>query len=900
MKLIVTPLFTIVNLPGIMAALKLQLLLLCLASLGLPVAQAQEENPIVDPALDTELLRATISNGLAELRASTLSQAEDLDLAQLVNTFIGTRGNSNPGNNCPAATMPFGVAMVGIDVDEVYAPPGYVTNVSAPVRGMSMLHDSGTGSSLGSFGNFESMPVVCPGNNFAACPTTLDARKRKRMPGKDYASPGYFTLTLDNSIRMEASSTRRAGLLRYTFPASLLEGGALQPHIVQDFTNDAPGRFRGGSIDFDPAQGRIMINGSWGSSFAPDIAAYRAFACVDLLNEGQQTLGKTGLWQGDRFGQDTKLEGARRANLTRLYAAQQTGALFSFSDFPRSDDGGAVITLRVGVSYNSAEQACANAEEEIGSVWDLNATAASSRAEWNAKLNRIRLDPTTNDTIAELFYSSLYYSFLTPHNATGEAGNLFPGAAEANYQGNYYDGLYCSWDSYRTFFPFMSLSAPREFAQIADAYVDGWRKEGWIPECRANLVAGYTQGGSHGVMIIADFVAKYFDEAEELGLSLNDAYESIYKDAFVTPPQWLTYGRQVGAYQDFGYIPFGVFDTYSNGLQTREASRTLEYAHNDFAARNVALLTGHDDVATMLADRSLSYRNIFDESVSSLGFTNFVQKRSPNGTFVYTDPVACSPVDTDPGRPCSLQATNTQGMYETSAWEYSFYAPHDVEGLIGLLAESNTTSSFSNQTSAQQARASFARRLDAFFDQDLFYAGNEPSFGTPWLYHYANQPSRTTRRVRDVVFANFNTTTAGLPGNSDVGAMQTLLNFHLLGLFPVVGTTEMLIGSPFVPGYRITNEMRGTLFVVAKGFDAASVAPTIANGTRAFVGSVSLNGVRQSSRCRVSFADLFPGPGANTTLELEIVADEAAANSCGDGDSDLPSSLSTGGFAGGR
>lgn len=390
-------------------------------------------------------------------------------------------------------------------------------------------------------------------------------------------------------------------------------------------------------------------------------------------------------------------------------------------------------------------------------------------------------------------------------------------------------------------------------------------------------------------MIIADFMAKYHESAAQLGFDVEDAFNAVFKDAFVTPEQWVTYGRQVGAYQDFAYTPFAVFDTYSNGIQTREASRTLEYAHNDFAARNVALLTGHTDVAATLSNRSMSYKNTFDSSASSLGFTNFVQKRYPNGSFSRVDPIACSPIDTEQ-RACSLQSTNVAGVYETSSWEYSFYAPHDVEGLIRLL---------SNQSdSAAASRALFRSRLDAYFANDLFYAGNEPSFGTPWLYHYADEPARTTRRVREVVFANFNTTTAGLPGNSDVGAMQTLLNFHLLGLHPVVGTTELLVSSPFVPGYRIDNELGGTLYVIAKGFDATSVAQTIPDGSRAFVGSVSINGRKQSSRCRVSFKDLFPGAGSNTTLELEMVADEAAANSCGDGDGDLPSSLSTGGFGG--
>lgn len=61
------------------------------------------------------------------------------------------------------------------------------------------------------------------------------------MAHKDYASPGYFTLTLNNGIKIETTATRRAGLVRYTFPKEVLEGGKLLPHIVQDWTNDSPG-----------------------------------------------------------------------------------------------------------------------------------------------------------------------------------------------------------------------------------------------------------------------------------------------------------------------------------------------------------------------------------------------------------------------------------------------------------------------------------------------------------------------------------------------------------------------------------------------------------------------------------------------------------------------------------
>ncbi len=48
---------------------------------------------------------------------------------------------------------------------------------------------------------------------------------------------------------------------------------------------------------------------------------------------------------------------------------------------------------------------------------------------------------------------------------------------------------------FRTFYPLMALHSPVEFAQIVDNYIDGWRKNGWMPECRANNLPGWTQGG---------------------------------------------------------------------------------------------------------------------------------------------------------------------------------------------------------------------------------------------------------------------------------------------------------------------------------------------------------------------------------------------------------------------
>ena len=77
-----------------------------------------------------------------------------------------------------------------------------------------------------------------------------------------------------------------------------------------------------------------------------------------------------------------------------------------------------------------------------------------------------------------------------------------------------------------------------------------------------------------------------------------------------------------------------------------------------------------------------------------------MQKRRPDGTFAYTDPVDCSPVDTDENRECSLQGDNVVGFYESSSWEYSWFAPHDTAHLIELMGGNVGPTFFPSSTSA--------------------------------------------------------------------------------------------------------------------------------------------------------------------------------------------------------
>lgn len=136
---------------------------------------------------------------------------------------------------------------------------------------------------------------------------------------------------------------------------------------------------------------------------------------------------------------DVKGQSQTRLNFTYgLYGSDpiQSGALVSFANNPSQ------ITIRVGVSFVSADQACSNAESEIGTS-SFETVQQASHDLWNDKLSKIQIDVTrTAPNITQMLYSSLYRSFLTPNNATGEGQGLFAGTTSP-----YFDSLYCSWDT---------------------------------------------------------------------------------------------------------------------------------------------------------------------------------------------------------------------------------------------------------------------------------------------------------------------------------------------------------------------------------------------------------------------------------------------------------------------
>ncbi|KAF5364126.1 hypothetical protein D9756_000963 [Leucocoprinus leucothites] len=774
------------------------------------------------------------------------------DPASLVIPFIGT---INGGHVFPGATLPHGMVKAGMDTDAPGNHAGYDGDPKSNVTGFSQLHDSGTGGAV-PLSNFKLFPFAeC--SSFDKCPTSLGSRKILRHilsdgTPDDFASPGYFSTNLSNSIRVELTATRRTALHRYTFPA-----GTKHPRIAVDITNDGQRSSTSPVMTLDPDTAQVKGGASFAASFGP--GRYSAFTCVTFKGDGFD-LGKPteyGAWLANFPIQGT-------TNILQLYFGfiDELGALFTFNRAPK---GKTTILARVGVSLISSDQACANAEEEIPD-FDFDKVHSDARAQWNDLLGRVQVDTTgvSMDTV-KLFYSSLYRTHISPADYTGENPKW-------NSTEPYFDSFYCNWDTYRTLYPLMSLHDPTTFARIVRGMIDVQKNEGWLPECRGATAMHFIQGGSNGDPIVSEFFVKFHEQAAALNVSPDDLYNALLADAENESPNWNLQGRQTNAWKELGYIPD---DTFSpGGANSKQVSRTLEHAFNDFSIAQVAKILGKTDDQKKYLGRAGNFANVWNPEVSVPGspqIQGMAQLRFANGTFNFTDPRHCSIHDPAQAT-CFLNAANRDGFYEGSPITYSQYVPQDTAKLIEL----------------QGGNKSFIERLDFIFEEDYFDATDEPAQQIPFMYHYANRPGLSTQRSRQVIAEFFNTSRNGLPGNDDSGAMGSYAAFYLAGLYPLPATEQYLLSSPFFKQISFFNPVFNTTTVIKSNNFKGN--PEDGTGGRVFVQRVTVNGKQYKSNCYLDW-DVF-----KTGSVVELTLSDDIHVSCGNGADALPPSISTGGY----
>lgn len=736
------------------------------------------------PTLDRRLLiafaaTAVLASGAA-LAVPSKSAAERAYAA--VDPFIGTGGE---GHTYPGATVPFGMVQLSPDTriqprEKAYGwAAGYRYDDSSIV-GFSHTHFSGTGHS--DLGDILLMPFTgTPGLE----------RGDPEKPGSGYASrfrhadekaePGYYAVTLDDyRVRAELTTSTRVGVHRYAFPKGT------DAKVLLDMRTsmyDYPGKVLWSRV-------RVRADGTVTGfretrGWAPGRQLYfamrfsRPLAGHELHNTEQDIVYKG-------FPPPGEKDPAQRAQIE----GRQLVGTFAFGKLD------APLVVKVAISPVSEAGAIANLDAEVAD-FDFDRVRAQAKQEWTQALSVLDIDAPEHARRSA--YTALYHTLLGP-TLFMDADGQYRGPDNAVHKAEGYTNYstFSLWDTYRALHPLLTLVQPEkrnsDFVNSMLAHHEH-SPYGMLPVWSFHGLEDWCMIGYHAVPVIADVYVK--------GIRGFDADKAL--KAMVETANYGPYDG-IAQYRELGYVPIDE--------EGEAASKTLEYAFDDWTIARMAQAMGKADIAATFDKRAGNWRNAFDKD------TGFMRARKRDGSFRTPFDPSASGYGTD--------------YTEGSAWQYSWYVPQDVAGLAAAHGGSDKLLARLDEVFNAKVDPSIFEHMEDITGLIGWYAhGNEPSHHVAYLYSYAGQPWRTQARLKQIMDTQYADRPDGLAGNDDVGQMSAWYVFTALGFYPVApGSGEYILGRPFLPRTAIRLPNGKTFTIVAEGLDDAHT----------YVGSVTLNG----------------------------------------------------------
>lgn len=737
---------------------------------------------------------------LAALLLCMTSRAQDP--VSWVDPFIGTTnfGTCNPGAVTPngmMAVVPFNVM-------------GSETNVyDKDARWWSTPYER-TNSFFTGFAHGALSGVGCPDMGAlltmaATGALTVDYREYGTAYADEQASPGYYGVTLSKyGIRAEATATSRTSAERYTFS----EGGVghILLNLGEGLTNESGATVR--RVSETEIEGSKLL----GTFCYNPQAVFPVYFVLRV----SKTPSASGYWKKQRPMTGVEAEWTPDNGTYKLYtnygrelSGDDVGCWFTFDGLGKGEQ----IEVRMGISYVSTENARRNldAEQTPGATFDTLRAAARQR--WSDDLGRIRVEGGT-DAQKTVFYTALYHALIHPNllnDVNGEYPLMERSGETGVTTGDRYT-VFSLWDTYRNVHQLLSLVYPERQIEMVRSMVGMYREWGWLPKWELYGRETFTMEGDPAIPVIVDTWRKGLRDFD-----IDAAYEAMKRSA-TAPGAENRMRPDIDPYVEKGYVPLGFFAADASG--DNSVSHALEYYVADAALAWLAEERGEKEFASELRRRAAGWRNYYSPETGTLRPLN------SDGTFL-------SPFDPRQGE----NFENVPGFHEGSAWNYTFYVPHDVEGLA----------------KAMGGRRRFVDRLQQVFDEGLYDPANEPDIAYPYLFsRFRGEEWRTQREVRRLLETCFTTEADGIPGNDDTGTMSAWAVFSMLGFYP---------DCPGEPYYTLT----APTFDRAE-IDTGSGTLVIEKRGEGYIRSMTLGG-RPLTKYRLGHEELTGGK--NLTIQLQ-------------------------------
>ena len=437
------------------------------------------------------------------------------------------------------------------------------------------------------------------------------------------------------------------------------------------------------------------------------------------------------------------------------------------------------VMVKVALSPVSCENAMANLKAEM-SGFDFEHVRKACAAQWNERLNRITIE-TDDEAAKRVFYTSNYHTMVAP-TLFCDVNGQYRGINDMIYTAPEGFTNYTTlslWDTYRTLNPLFTLVNDEMVPDIVNTMISIYHQNDKLPvwalqSGETNCMPGYS-----AVPIIADAYLKGFE-----GFDAEEAFAAM-KATTVYPQQ-----NAVPYVVERGYIPCD---------KVHEAtSIAMEYAVDDWGVAAMAKKMGKQEDAELYARRAMYYKQYFDSEIK------FIRPKMDDGS--WRTPY-------DPANSIHMVGDFTEG----NGWQYTFFAPHDVYGLIELFGGDEE----------------FITKLDAFFvnndsmgetaSADItgligqYAHGNEPSHHIAYMYAYAGQQWKVAEKVRFIMDEFYTDKPDGVIGNEDCGQMSAWYVMSSMGFYQENPSDGVFVfGSPRFD--KMTVKVRGnnTLIIEAE------------------------------------------------------------------------------------
>ncbi|MCY1719426.1 GH92 family glycosyl hydrolase [Prolixibacteraceae bacterium Z1-6] len=664
-----------------------------------------------------------------------------VNYTDFVDPFIGTDYH---GHTFPGAALPGGMVQLSPDngTENWDWSSGYHYSDNS-LMGFSHLHRSGMGA--GDWGDILLMPTtgklqVVPGSK-----ENPDEGYRSRFShDNETASPGYYSVYLDDySVEAELTVTDRSGFHRYTFSK------AGPSHIVLDAGHGIRNAYRRNS-EVKIVSDTEIVGHRYSHGF---VKHKNVYFCARF----SRPFDTSGTWNDDNIKTGSKED-----------SGSYVGAFVNYKTAENE-----TIEVKVGISYTSIEQARLNLDTEIPG-WNFDEVQQNAKQKWNNVLSKIEIEvPEANDELYNrnkkiTFYTALYHAMLFPATYSDVDGKYMGLDNQVHIAEDFtYLSDFSLWDTHRAAMPLHTIVDPVRSINSIRTMLAQYEQGGWLPTPQ-QFGNSYTNDmiGDHPVAAIVDAYKKGIDDFDA-----EEAYAAVRKNAMEIPPSNHQSRGRIGLdyYKEYNYIPYN---------KVRESvSRTLEYAYNDWCVAQFADALGKAGDRDLFLKRAANYKNIIDRE------TGFACPKDDKGKWL------------TPFNPTFVGHGDERHYTEANAWQYTWFVPHDVQGLIEM----------------EGGKEPFLNKLDSLFTissevqettSDVtgligqYAHGNEPSHHTLYLYNYAGEPWKTQAMARRVMDELYHTGPDGLCGNEDMGQMSAWYVLSSMGFYPVApGQNVYNIGS---------------------------------------------------------------------------------------------------------